>query len=127
VQPWLPVNPNYAMGVNVADQEGDPTSLLSFYRRMLRLRRSTPALIAGDYHALHQHSGDYFAFMRYDADTQQTCLVLLNFSHEEQTVIFDLGDRQARQLFSSHACEDQPLLLDWLTLAPFEILIVELA
>jgi alpha-glucosidase len=38
VPPWLPVNPNYATGVNVACQEGDPHSLLNFYRGMLRLR-----------------------------------------------------------------------------------------
>ncbi len=127
VTPWLPVNPNYAIGVNVAAQEGDPTSLLTFYRRMLRLRRTTPALIAGDYHALHSHSEDYFVFLRHDARTGQTCLVVLNFSSEEQTVIFDLGDTQPRLLFSSQARDDQPLGLDWLTLAPFEIFIAELA
>jgi alpha-glucosidase len=126
VQPWLPVNPNYVMGVNVAAQESDPSSLLSFYRRMLRLRRTTPALIAGDYHALHQHSEAYFAFLRHDAGTGQTCLVVLNFSGEAQTVIFDLGGKQARPLFSSQARDDQPLSLDWLDVAPFEILMAEL-
>ncbi|MBK9712388.1 MAG: alpha-glucosidase [Kouleothrix sp.] len=127
VSPWLPVHPNYATGVNVADQERDPSSLLSFYRRMLRLRRATPALIGGDYHALHQHSEGYLAFLRRDAATGQTCLAALNFSGEEQTVIFDLGDNPARLLFSSAARVDQPLALDWLTLAPFEIVVAELA
>jgi alpha-glucosidase len=127
VQTWLPVNPNYAAGVNVAAQEHDPTSLLSFYRRLLRLRRTTPALIAGDYHALHQHSEDYLAFLRHDAGTGQTCLVILNFSSEGQTVVFDLNDKRPRLIFSSEAREGQPLSLDWLNLAPFEIFIAELA
>lgn len=126
VEPWLPVNPNYAVGVNVAAQADDLDSLLSFYRRMLRLRRDTPALLGGDYHALHQRSEEYFAFLRHDAESEQTCLVILNFSAEQQTVIFDLSTKQARLLFSSHARADQPLALDWLTLAPFEILIIEL-
>lgn len=126
VQPWLPVNANYALGINVADQDQDPDSLLSFYRRMLRLRRATPALIAGDYHALHQHSADYLAFLRHDAGTGQTCLVILNFSRRAQTVVFDLSGKPPRALFSSAARGDQPLSLERLTLAPFEILIVEL-
>ena len=126
VQPWLPVNANYALGINVADQDQDPDSLLSFYRRMLRLRRATPALIAGDYHALHQHSADYLAFLRHDAGTGQTCLVILNFSRRAQTVVFDLSGKPPRVLFSSAARGDQPLSLERLTLAPFEILIVEL-
>jgi alpha-glucosidase len=126
VAPWLPVHSNYAAGVNVADQAGDPDSLLSFYRRMLRLRRTTPALIAGDYHMLHPHSEDYLAFLRHDAASGQTCLVVLNFSDAEQTVIFDIGEKQPRLLFSNQAREDQPLRLDWLNLAPFEIVVAEL-
>jgi alpha-glucosidase len=126
VSTWLPVHPNYAAGVNVAAQEGDTDSLLNFYRRMLRLRQATPALIAGDYHVLHPHSEAYLAFLRHDEATGQNCLVVLNFSNEEQTAIFDLRDKQPRLLFSTHSREDQPLLLDWLALAPFEIFIAEL-
>ena len=62
--PWLPVNPNYAEGVNVADQEKDAGSLLNFYKRMLRARRSAPALITGDYTPLHEKSENYLAFLR---------------------------------------------------------------
>jgi alpha-glucosidase len=124
---WLPANPNYAQAVNVADQAGDPRSLLTFYRRMLRLRRTTAALIAGDYQALYPHNEDHFAFLRHDAGTAQTCLVVLNFSVKEQTVTLDLGGKQPRLLFSSEEREAQALSLDWLTLAPFEILIAELA
>jgi alpha-glucosidase len=126
VDPWLPVHPNYAAGVNVAAQEADPGSLLTFYRRMLALRRSTPALIAGDYHVLHAHSEAYFAFLRHDAATGQTCLVVLNFTPEEQTIIFDLADQQPRLLFSSRDRAGRPPALDWLTLAPFEIFLAEL-
>jgi alpha-glucosidase len=126
VMPWLPVHSNYATGINVAAQANDPTSLLRFYQRLLRLRRATPALIAGDYHTLHPHSQDYFAFLRHDQATGQTCLVILNFSDQEQVVIFDLGDKQPRLLFSSQVREDQPLALEQLALAPFEIVIAEL-
>ena len=57
---------------------------------------------------------------------EQTCLVVLNFADTAQTVIFDLPHRQPHLLFSSRARADHPLALEWLTLAPFEILIAEL-
>ncbi|MFL5735008.1 MAG: glycoside hydrolase family 13 protein [Chloroflexia bacterium] len=125
VQTWLPVNPNYAAGVNVADQEGDPNSLLNFYRRMLRLRRSTPALIAGDYRVLHSRSAAYLAFIRSGDSTPQTCLVVLNFSEAEQKITFDLGGKQARLLFSTGARPEQTVSLAPLALAPFEVFITE--
>ncbi len=64
VEPWLPVNPNYAAGVNVADQAGEPGSLLSYYRRLLRARRASPALLAGEYEPLHERARSYLAFLR---------------------------------------------------------------
>ncbi len=88
VAPWLPVNPNYAAGVNVADQEDDPASLLNFYRRLLRVRRATPALLGGEYVPLHPNAEDYLAFLR--RDSRQTCLVVLNMSPRVQ--IINLAD-----------------------------------
>ena len=126
VAPWLPVNPNYATDVNVADQEDDPGSLLTFYRDVLCLRKSTPALVAGDYHVLHAWSDAYLAFLRHDAATGQTCLVVLNFSDTLQAVPFDLGGQQVRLLFSSPARGDQPLTPDQFTFAPFEVFVAEL-
>ena len=65
-QPWLPVDSSYASGVSVAAQADDPGSLLAFYQRVLRLRRSTPALVAGDYQALQTHGDALLAFLRHD-------------------------------------------------------------
>jgi alpha-glucosidase len=127
VTTWLPVNPNFATGVNVADQANDPNSLLNFYRSMLRLRQSTPALIAGDYQVLHPHSEAYLAFVRSLEPQGQTCLVVLNFSAENQTVPFNLGGKPPRLLFSSATRQDRPYFPGQLNLAPFEIFIAELS
>ena len=35
------------MAINVIDQDGEPSSMLTFYRRLLALRRSEPALVEG--------------------------------------------------------------------------------
>ena len=121
---WLPVHPNYAQGVNVAAQEDDPSSLLSFYRRLLALRRATPALIAGEYTALHEEAEDYLAFARTTAD--QTVLVALNFSERPQTLALELAQSRARVLFSSPArpsADDNPARVE---LAPFEVYLAEI-
>lgn len=124
VKPWLPVNPNYAQGVNVADQEDDPGSLLNYYRRLIRVRRESPALVAGEYRPLHERARSYLAFLR--EAREQAVLVVLNYSASRRQVRFDLaGAAAGRALFSSHGREGQ-LNLHALRLEPFETLIAEL-
>jgi alpha-glucosidase len=121
---WLPVHPNYAQGVNVAEQAGDPNSVLSFYRRMLALRRATPALIAGEYTALYEDAEDYLAFTRTTAE--QTVLVGLNFSERPQTLALAPEQSRTRKLFSSAArpsANDNPAQIE---LAPFEVYLAEI-
>lgn len=125
VQTWLPVNPNYAKGINVANQMDEPNSLLNFYRRMLRMRKRTPALIAGDYTPLHQDAQDYLAFLR--ACDEQTCLIVLNMSDQAHTIQFDLDVGTARLVFSSHTRESETDDPSRLTVAPFEVYIGEVA
>jgi len=123
VQTWLPVNANYAQGVNVADQLDDPDSLLNFYRRMLRMRKQTPALIAGDYTPLHENAEEYLAFLR--SCNEQICLVVLNMSGHAHTLRFGLDAHIVRLIFSSHTRGDTDDL-SRLAIAPFEIYIAEL-
>ncbi len=46
VRTWLPLAPDFAVR-NVAVQDQDPASFLSFYRRLTALRRAEPALSIG--------------------------------------------------------------------------------
>lgn len=126
VETWLPVNPNYADGINVADQYGAPDSLLSFYRQMLRVRKQTPALIAGRYIPLHEEAEDYLAFLR-QVDGGQTCLVVLNFSDRPQTLRFNLPAHDLRPLFASGARTGRADDLSALVVGPYEVYIGELA
>lgn len=126
VTTWLPVNPNYAEGVNVADQAANPDSLLNFYRRLLRLRRQTPALIAGDYTPLCEDAEEYLVYLRHSPADAQSCLVALNFSDRRQEIALDLGGRRLHPLFTSHGRaqeEDDPARL---SLSPFEVYLAEM-
>jgi alpha-glucosidase len=122
-EPWLPVNPNYARGVNVEDQSGDKDSLLEFYRRMLRFRKGTPALIAGDYRpVLSGHKADQvvLAFLRSTPD--QKVLVVMNFSEKPHS--FELpADATSAGLQLLFSTQPHPNLSEssHLELAPFEV------
>jgi alpha-glucosidase len=61
---WLPVHPNHAAGVNVADQRDDPASLLSEYRNLIQLRKTRRALLEGGYQELLPDHRAVFAFRR---------------------------------------------------------------
>ena len=124
METWLPVNDNYTEGVNVADQQFDPDSMLNFYKRMLAMRKRTPALVAGDYTVLHKEAEDYIAFLR--STPEQTCLVVLNFSKNAQTLTLDMDRDIARLVFSSEEREGVGNVAE-LAIAPFEIYIAGLA
>jgi alpha-glucosidase len=78
--PWLPIAANYRV-VNVAVERDDPTSMLTLYRRLIALRRATPALSVGSYVSLEAH-GDVLAYLRTQAG--QRCLVVLNLGPQPQ-------------------------------------------
>lgn len=75
-EPWLPVNPLYP-SVNVAAQQNDPASLLHWYKALLRLRKSEPALRLGSYERLPAEQ----AVLCYERQLgEDRILVALNFS-----------------------------------------------
>ncbi len=124
VDTWLPVHPNYAEGVNVADQLDDPTSMLAFYRRLLAVRRSSPALRLGEYESVLEDGASCLAFLRRVPD--QLCLVVLNYTAQTQSLAPDLPYRVTEVMFSTPA-RSGPIDLVALTVAPYGILIAEVA
>ena len=123
VTTWLPVHANHARGVNVADQEPDPASLLIFYRRLLRVRRASPALSGGEYEVIDT-GHDVLAFWRRSADPAQTCVVALNFSATTQTL--EIGSGEGQTLFRLDGSDGASIDPRSITLTPFDVLVVEI-
>lgn len=76
VDTWLPVNSDYKTR-NAKAQFSDPHSMLSLYRAMLSLRKSTPALTMGAYESVPAPEG-VFAYLRIHENTRY--LMVLNFT-----------------------------------------------
>ncbi|HEV2133545.1 MAG TPA: alpha-glucosidase C-terminal domain-containing protein [Terracidiphilus sp.] len=82
--PWLPV-PSSASTVNVKAEENAPDSLLAWYRALIRLKKTTPALERGSITMLDTGNTKVLSWMRH-APGVPTVLVSLNFTAEPQTV-----------------------------------------
>jgi glycosidase len=76
-KPWEPLTPAWEM-INVARQDADSGSLLSLYRRLIRLRATRSALGAGDLVPLATPNGAVAAYIRRSGG--EVVLVLANLS-----------------------------------------------
>jgi alpha-glucosidase len=80
--PWLGLSRD-STERHVERQSADPGSVLSFYRSLLRLRRTNPALRSGRFEAVESTNG-VLAYVRTHGD--QRVIVVLNFTNEVRDV-----------------------------------------
>jgi alpha-glucosidase len=119
-KPWLPLDADYRER-NVEAQLKDPASLLSFYSRLIRLRKSNTALLSGEIRFLPAPRG-VLAFQRTTKDGSERVVVLLNFSRRLKT--FRMQDTGSALFGTSRKPGDTLAPGDCL-LFPYEILIVK--
>ncbi|QEK11876.1 alpha-glucosidase [Crassaminicella thermophila] len=61
--PWIRVNPNFRE-INVARQEKDESSVLNFYKKMIKIRKENHVLIYGKYYLILENNEQIFAYTR---------------------------------------------------------------
>jgi alpha-glucosidase len=120
--PWLKV-PASARVQNVEKESADPGSVLNFYKQLIRLRRSSPALLDGQFENL-THSASVFAYARSTA--RQRVVVALNMTAAPKAVdTTALGAKSYRVLLSNVAGRSKATPSGSLKLKPFEAVILE--
>lgn len=114
-KPWLKVHPNFTTR-NVEAQKDDPNSLFNFYKRLLAVRKATPALQKGMFIPLTYDPHRLLAYLREDGE--QSVLVLLNFGRRK--VRLALGPRLREDdwqlLISNKRSAVPPIKNGWLPL-----------
>ncbi len=120
---WLKVHPHYFRR-NVEEQTKAPDSLLNFYKALLHLRRTQPALQKGMFIPLHHDPERVLAYLREDKDNR--ILVALNFARGRSKLALG-GDitRYKWDVLLSNRKRNQPLFeKGWLKLEGYEVCIL---
>ena len=126
-QTWLPIPPSAAK-YNVSVESAEPHSILSFYKLLLALRQSDPALRNGTYVPVARDDPYVLAYLRRNPGGGESVLVVLNMSGEERSVKLDpaaLGLKRdsAKPLLAAPEMGQDTLPLARFTIAPFGVFI----
>ena len=127
-KPWLPVAPSAATR-NAEAEKKDPHSMLSFYKRLLGLRKTEGALRDGKYLALNGTDPNVLSYLRQSKDG--AVIVVLNMSATKQTPTFELAAQglagaRATTLLANGADEPKGAFKT-VSLAPYGVYIAKLA
>lgn len=121
---WMKVNPNYRE-INVAAQLNDPDSILSFYKKLIRLRKENPLFVYGTYELLLPNHPRLFVYTRTMGGKK--AIVINNFSKKparfkvpscvtfsaSKLILnnYDVKDRKLRKEFTLKPYETRVYLL----------------
>ena len=116
--PWFPVNKNYTE-INVAAQEGDPDSLLNFYRSLLAFRKEHPVALYGDYVEHFKKDKEFYVYER--NYLSRKLLVICFFSQKSRRFDAPPGIRLEKgvQVFGNY--ERNEIVDNGFTARPYEL------
>lgn len=84
VQPWIPIHDNYRK-VNVEHEDKEDDSILSLYKKLIRIRRNYPILQTGEFAFIDTFNPNVLAYKRYLKN--ESMIIVLNFKNKHERVI----------------------------------------
>jgi oligo-1,6-glucosidase len=84
--PWIKLNPNFKE-INVESQQADPSSVLNFYRRLVKFRKDNLTLVYGNSQDIALTNPNIFAYWRWDDN--KVFLGAINMSTSVSSVDID--------------------------------------
>lgn len=123
-EPWIKVNINFASGINVETQENDSSSILSYFKKMVQVRKSHLGLVYGKYDLLLADSEEIYAYTR--TFESEKYLILLSFSEKETTAeLNEISFNKALLLISNDKTKSEQSNTRFI-LKPYQALVYEL-
>ncbi|MGW9775880.1 alpha-glucosidase [Staphylococcus sp. 093350072-1] len=116
--PWFPVNPNYKT-INVAQQSEDSDSVLNFYKRLIKLKKSDDIYTYGEFNLIDDANEHIFAYTR--KLNNKTVLVAGNLTDHVASLNLPF-EVEASQIKLHNYKND----LDITNMKPFEAFVAEL-
>ena len=115
--PWIHVNPNYR-DINVKEQLEDSNSILNFYKKMIKTRKSNDCLIYGKYNLILEDDTNIFAYERILND--EKFLIICNLKSEHSKYEYDPITLKYENLILSNYDVDDNEDLNKILLRPWE-------
>lgn len=123
IESWLPVSANKSK-ISVEKQEQDPLSVLNFYKKILALRKSSPALRLGDYKRIKIENKNVLAYVRNYEDDRK--LIVLNFNSSATNIELPKEYTGKASTIFGTARAYEAKLDKVIPLLPFEVIISDL-
>ena len=115
--PWIHVNPNYKY-INVKEQLEDDDSILNFYKKMIKIKKSSKCLIYGKYNLILEDDTNIFAYERILND--EKFLVICNLKSESSNYKYEKLTLKYENLILSNYNVDAHKDLNNFELKPWE-------
>ncbi|KON86025.1 oligo-1,6-glucosidase [Sporosarcina globispora] len=115
-QPWMKVNPNYKE-INMEVQSLNQDSILSFYKKMIRLKKDNEVFTYGQYGLLLEEDKQIYAYTRTSDD--EVVVVITNLSAKEAAFEAEFKLYYDQLLLNNYPVEVHEDM-DSFTLKPYE-------
>jgi alpha-glucosidase len=120
---WLPVAPNYKT-VNVQVEDAASDSLLNWYKQLIQMRATNPALREGPLTMLDRTNPNVLSYVRKGSAGSPSVVVALNFTAQPQTISLNLTGTgvtgtNVKTLLTDDASLRPTTSLTGITLPPF--------
>ena len=115
--PWIHVNPKYKY-INVKEQLEDDDSILNFYKKMIKIKKSSECLIYGKYNLILEDDTNIFAYERILND--EKFLVICNLKSESSNYKYEKLTLKYENLILSNYNVDAHKDLNNFELKPWE-------
>ncbi|MDZ5254451.1 alpha-glucosidase [Clostridium sp. LIBA-8841] len=123
-KPWIGVNENYKT-INVEVEEKDENSVLNFYKKLIRLKKSNEALIYGVYDLILEEDRSIYAYTR--TLNEDKFLIIANLTGENANYSYEGEKLNSKDLLLNNyeVCEHSDLVE--FTLKPYECRVYKLS
>ncbi|EHA0993403.1 alpha-glucosidase [Clostridium perfringens] len=107
-KPWIGVNENYKT-INVEVEERDENSVLNFYKKLIKLKKSNEALIYGVYDLILKEDENIFAYTR--TLNNEKFLIMANLTGENAKYMYEKEKLNSKDLILNNyeVCEHKNL------------------
>jgi glycosidase len=106
-------------GISAEEQKNDSSSLFNYYKNLISLKQSNPALANGTYENAVNNNNKVFSFYR--TYNYKKVLVAVNLSDEKQNTVFTDEHKSHKPLFGKNEVKKKSIVLSPYEVAVFEI------